>query len=139
MERLGYGEQIRDGFLETDGLRFAASVLGPAVMLPAVGQGAIGLQVRADDGETLATLAAVNHAPTWIAVTAERTLLSLLGGGCQLPLGVVTTLLEARGQLRLQGVLFGADGEDAPRFGEGYGPMDDPALAAERCTRELGF
>ena len=140
LERLGYGEAIRDGFLEADGLRFAASVLGPAVMLPAVGQGAIGLQVRVDDEATRRTLAAVNHAPTWAAVTAERTLLSLLGGGCQLPLGVVTTLLPARGQLRLQAVLFGLDGEDAPpRFGEGYGPLADPAQAAEKCARLLGF
>ena len=140
LERLGFGTQIAAGFLETDGLRFAATVLGPAVMLPAVGQGAIGLQVRADDGATLAALAAVNDAPTWVAVTAERALLSLLGGGCQLPLGVVTTPLPERGKLRLQAVLFGMYGDDAPpRFGEGYGPLDDPAQAAERCARELGF
>ena len=122
---------LRAGFLETaDGVRFAAAALGPAVMLPAVGQGAIGLQARADDAETLRVLAAVNHAPTWAAVTAERALLSLLGGGCQLPLGVLTTtILEERGQLRLQAVLFGADGgaRRRPRFGEGYGPLDDPA------------
>ena len=140
LERLGHGEQLRAGFLETDGLRFAAVALGPAVMLPAVGQGAIGLQVRADDRETRQMLAAVNHAPTWASVTAERALLSLLGGGCQLPLGVVTTLLAARGQLRLQAVLFGMDGEAVPpRFGEGYGPLDDPGRAAERCALELGF
>ena len=140
LERLGYGEQLEKGFLETDGLRFAAAVLGPAVMLPAVGQGAIGLQARADDAKTLRTLAAINHAPTWDAVTTERALLSLLGGGCQLPLGVVTTRIEERGQMRLQAVLFGMDSEDAPpRFGEGYGPLDDPAQAAERCARELGF
>ena len=137
LERLGFGEQIRAGFLETDGLRFAAAALGPAVMLPAVGQGAIGLQARAGDQETLRVLAAINHSPTWVAVTAERALLSLLGGGCQLPLGVVTTLLEARGQMRLQAVLFGMEAGVTPRFGEGYGPLDDPAQAAEKCAREL--
>ena len=140
LERLGYGAQLGEGFLEADGRRFAAAALGPAVMLPAVGQGAIGLQVRADDAETRAALQVVNHAPTWAAVTAERALLSLLGGGCQLPLGVVTTRIEERGQMRLQAVLFGMDRDDAPpRFGEGYGLLDDPAQAAERCARELGF
>ena len=138
LERLGFGAQLSAGFLETDALRFNASVLGPAVMLPAVGQGAIGLQVRADDAETLRMLATINHPPTWVAVTAERALLSLLGGGCQLPLGVVTTLLEKRGQMRLQAVLFGTEAEAAPRFGEGYGPLDDPAQAAGKCARELG-
>ncbi len=139
LERLGHGDAVRDGFLEADGVRFAATVLGPAVMLPAVGQGAIGLQVRADDKATRQMLAAVNHAPTWAAVTAERALLSLLGGGCQLPLGVVTTLLPERGIMRLQAVLFGTEAETTPHFGEGYGPLDDPAQAAEKCAWELGF
>ncbi len=141
LERLGYAEQLRAGFIETaEGLRFAAAALGPAVMLPAVGQGAIGLQLRADDAETLRALAAINDAPTWDAVTAERALLSLLGGGCQLPLGVVTTRIELRAKLRLQAVLFGMEGDDTPpRFGEGYGPLDDPAQAAANCARELGF
>ena len=87
LERLGFGASLAGGWLETVSGRFAVEVLGPEVMLPAVGQGAIGLQARVDDAETLAVLSAANHAPTWCAVTVERELLRLLGGGCQMPLG----------------------------------------------------
>lgn len=55
-------------------------------MLPAVGQGALGLETRSDDEETLELLAPLNHAQTRAACTAERALLRALGGGCQLPI-----------------------------------------------------
>src|ERR1700733_976796 len=52
-------------------------------MLPAVGQGALGIECRSDDSETLEILAPLNHLPTKLSVTAERALLSAMGGGCQ--------------------------------------------------------
>ena len=137
LERLGYGGQMRAGFLEADGRRFTLQVLPPALMMPAVGQGAIGLQARADDRATLRALAAVNDAGTWAAVTAERTLLSLLGGGCQMPLGVNTVFYPERGQMRLQAVLFDLDEANPPTFGETVWAMDDPAGLAERVARQL--
>ena len=137
LERLGYGEQMRGGFLEADGQRFTVQVLPPALMMPAVGQGAIGLQARGDDDVTLRALTAINHAETWTAVTAERTLLSLLGGGCQMPLGVHTTFYPARGQMRLQAVLFDLDGGVPPKFGETVWSSDDPAGLAEKVARQL--
>jgi hydroxymethylbilane synthase len=136
LDRLGFGGAFSGGSLETESGRFAVEVLGPEVMLPAVGQGAIGLQARADDGETLAALAAVNHAPTWTAVTVERELLRLLGGGCQLPLGVRTEIDEAAGTLRLRAVLFGA-GDGAPRFAEAAGFLGDAMEVAGRCAAGL--
>ena len=64
LERLGYRLDRENDSLETDdGLRFRATILGPDAMLPAVGQGAIGLQARGDDADTLRALAAINHAP----------------------------------------------------------------------------
>ena len=137
LERLGYGAQMRDGFLEADGQRFAVQTLPPALMMPAVGQGAIGLQARADDDDTLHLLASINHAETWAAVTAERTLLSLLGGGCQMPLGVNTVFYPERGQMRLQAVLFDVDENTAPKFGETVWSSDDPAGLAERVAGQL--
>lgn len=138
LERLGHGEGVRAGMLATeDGLQFNVQTLGPALMMPAVGQGAIGLQVRADDAGTLQALAAVNDADTWTAITAERTLLSLLGGGCQMPLGVHTICYPERGQLRLQAVLFGVDGASPPRFGETVWQIGDPEGLAEKVARQL--
>ncbi len=137
LERLGYGEQMRGGFLEADGQRFAVQILPPALMMPAVGQGAIGLQARADDAATLRALAAVNDADTWAAITAERKLLSLLGGGCQMPLGVNTIFYPERGQMRLQAVLFDVDEALPPRFGETVWAMHDPEGLAHRVGAQL--
>lgn len=124
LERLGF-----------DDARFTLEALPPDRMLPAVGQGAIGLQARAGDAGTLRLLAAVNHAPTWAAVTAERALLSLLGGGCQMPLGVSTAI--ARGRMHLRAVLFSAGGAGEPRFAEATGHPDDPQTVAAAVARGL--
>ncbi|MBI1292441.1 hydroxymethylbilane synthase [bacterium] len=73
----------------------------PAHMLPAPGQGALGLQVRDGDAIALAALARLHHPETAAACTAERTLLQALGGGCQLPLGALGTV--EGGRLHLMG------------------------------------
>src|SRR5262249_34414621 len=76
-------------------LNLAASIteiLDPDWMLPAVGQGALGLECRADDQRALAVLARLDHAPTARAVRAERALLRGLGGGCAVPIGAATRL-----------------------------------------------
>ena len=64
-------------------------VLDPAWMLPAVGQGALGLECRTDDAESRLLLANLDDSPTRQAVEAERSLLFHLGGGCQVPLGAI--------------------------------------------------
>ena len=71
--RLGLAERIRT--------RFAV-----AQMLPAAGQGALGIEVRADDAELRQALAAMIHRPTWLAVHAERAVSRGLGGSCSMPL-----------------------------------------------------
>ena len=71
--RLGLAERIR--------LRFDA-----AQMLPAAGQGALGIEVRADDAELREALATLIHRPTWLAVHAERAVSRGLGGSCSMPL-----------------------------------------------------
>lgn len=64
-----------------------AQVIPVDVMIPAVGQGALAIEVRGDDEEMLAKLATIEHEATRIAVTAERALLRSLEGGCQVPIG----------------------------------------------------
>jgi hydroxymethylbilane synthase len=109
-------------------------VLDPAWMLPAVGQGALGLECRADDREALAVVDALNHLPTRRAVLAERAMLSALGGGCQVPMGVVS---RADGDvLTLRGAVVRPDG-GARVETEGSGPADQPESVGRRVAEEL--
>jgi hydroxymethylbilane synthase len=62
--------------------------LDPREFCPAAGQGALGIETRADDESTIASLAFLNDSDTLFAVTAERAALAALGGGCQVPIGV---------------------------------------------------
>ena len=90
LERLGLADRI-------------AQRLDPLEVMPAPGQGALGLEVRADDRAVRATLAPLEHAPSARAVTAERSLLAALGGGCQAP---VAAYVGGRGS-GVGGRLFG--------------------------------
>ena len=63
----------------------------PDAMLPAAGQGALGIEVRADRQDLLDGLAQLAHMPTWLAVTAERTVSRAMGGSCSMPLAAFTT------------------------------------------------
>lgn len=82
--------------------------LDPDWMLPAVGQGAIGLECRTDDTETQSLLVAVNHDPTWKQITAERAMLWTLGGGCLVPIGTHSILKD--GELIVRGAVLSTDG-----------------------------
>jgi hydroxymethylbilane synthase len=75
------------------------------LMLPAPGQGALALQVRADDVQGVASL---DHEPTRVAVQAERALLRALGGGCLAPLGALAEVAD--GRLRLRAAYEGRNG-----------------------------
>jgi hydroxymethylbilane synthase len=68
-----------------------ASRLEPEHMLPCAGQGALGIEVRADAHELRERLAQLTHAPTWLAVEAERSVSRTLGGSCSMPLAAHAT------------------------------------------------
>jgi hydroxymethylbilane synthase len=74
LDRLGWTHRISE-------------TLSPDVCMPAVGQGALGIECRASDAETSAALDKLNDVETRSAIVAERSLLSVLQGGCQVPLG----------------------------------------------------
>jgi hydroxymethylbilane synthase len=103
--------------------------------LSAPGQGAIAVQGRANDPVLLATLAALDHAPTRVAVTAERALLGALEGGCQVPIGAAV-LEEPKYGTMLHAVIVSLDGSSAVRGGF---PVDhaDPAAAGIELARQL--
>lgn len=78
------------------------------IMLPAPGQGALGIQFRTEDTGKFRILNAIDHAPTRLAVTAERTFLAALGGGCSLPVGALASV--DGDSIQLQGVVAAQDG-----------------------------
>lgn len=95
LERLGWTDQITE-------------ILDPAWMLPAVGQGALGLECRADDRHTLQALKPLDDAATHACVSAERAFLRALGGGCQVPIGAVSSVKDQT--LALRGAVLCPDG-----------------------------
>ncbi len=78
-------------------------------MLPAAGQGVIGLEIRADDAKTRAVLAPLDHTPTHLAVLAERAMLRVLGASCHTPVGAYAMWTDG-GILRLRGAIGMEDG-----------------------------
>ena len=110
--------------------------LDPHVWLPAPGQGAIAVECRADDTELRDLLAAINHAPSFAAVTAERALLWALGGNCHSPIAVLTE--HVGGQLVMTALLLSPDGAEEVRSETTFAPGDlgvPHALAAELLDR----
>ena len=99
LKRLGLASRIRQAF-------------APEQMLPAAGQGALGIEVRADRGDLLAALATLAHQPTWLAVTAERTVSRAMGGSCSMPLAAFVREPQAA-TMRLEAAWGepGADGQ----------------------------
>jgi hydroxymethylbilane synthase len=83
-------------------------VLPFEVMLPAVGQGALGIECRANDVVTLAAVRPMNDVATLAAVTAERALLERLRGGCMAPVGGLARIKD--GRLELNAAVLSADG-----------------------------
>jgi len=87
--------------------------INPDTMLPAVGQGALALQTRAESSGIMDALRTLDDAATRLAITAERAVLAALGGGCSVPLGVLGRVVA--GNLTLDGVLCQPDGKLAIR------------------------
>jgi hydroxymethylbilane synthase len=90
----------------------AAAIIEPDEMLPAVAQGAIGIECRADDQQTLDILAPLNDRDTALCITAERAMLGVLDGSCRTPIAGLA-VLGAGGTIALRGMVLRPDGSDA--------------------------
>ena len=110
----------------------AAHIFSVDEMIPAVGQGALGVEVRADDAETVDLVRAIDHEPTRIAVTAERALLEHLGAGCRMPIGAFATLFGA--DLHILAIMGVADGI---RRSERMGPVRNALALARQVADDL--
>ncbi len=85
--------------------------LKPEVFLPAVGQGALALEVRRSDSATLSIIKKMNHEATEIAVSAERAFLKELRGGCRVPVGVHVSLVGS--SLKIRASVFSVNSHDS--------------------------
>jgi hydroxymethylbilane synthase len=109
-----------------------ATVLDLDVMLPCVGQGAIGIEIRAGDARIGKIVGRLNHPPTFHAVTAERAFLRGMGGGCQSPVGAHATI--AGDNISLKAISFR---DDTVKRGEAKRPVAEAVLLGEQIAAEL--
>ncbi len=121
VHRLGLGEHITAYFSFEE-------------MCPAVGQGALAIEIRREDSRLAAVLAPLDDPATHTAVRAERALLRRLGGGCQVP--IAAHALSEDGQLRLRAVVASADGRLLIRSAA-KGSAEDPESLGTRVAEEL--
>lgn len=125
MHRMGFRDQITEYF-------------SPETLYPAVGQGALGIEARSGDTETLALLAQLEDSWSRLTATAERALLKGLGGGCQVPIAASATRQGDR--LSLAALVLRPDGAEAVQTTE-LGPPGGADLKgndALRMAEELG-
>jgi hydroxymethylbilane synthase len=105
-----------------------------AVCLPAVGQGALGVEVREDDTDMMEKLKRIDHADTRAAVLAERALLKCLEGGCQIPIGALARVWD--GDLVLEGLVASLDGKKIARAIDAAA-LDMPEELGQRLAEKL--
>lgn len=121
LRRLGWADRI-------------AELLPVEVMCPAVGQGALAIETRADGGAGHKACVRLNDPVTRACVDAERAVLGGLGGGCQVPVGAHATLTD--GLLHVRAVVIAPNGKAVVRR-ESSGPVESAALLGADLAREL--
>jgi hydroxymethylbilane synthase len=126
----------RAGLARLGRLSEITETLDPIQVLPAPGQGALGIECRADDVAVLEALAPLEDPATRAAVTAERQMLATLEAGCTAPVGALAEVVEGEDgpELWLRGAL-GQDG--GVRRLSANGPVDDPVSLGRALAKEL--
>jgi len=109
-------------------------VLSPEVILPAVGQGALAVEIRADDERTIPLVAPLDHPPTRAATTAERAFLARLGGGCHVPIAAYAEVDGER--IRLRALVASPDGRAVVR-GDREGSVSQAASLGRALAEDL--
>jgi hydroxymethylbilane synthase len=103
-------------------------------MLPSPGQGAIAIEARAGDVDTIALIARLDHKFTRLACTAERAFLRSLGGGCQLPIAAYAVVRDKK--IRLHGLVADTEGKQIVRD-HISGPLDEAEQLGGRLAQRL--
>ena len=133
LKRLNF-EVKPDGLLVGDAVPdgLFATILDLDVMLPCVGQGAIGIEIRASDERIGKIVERLNHFNTFHAVTAERAFLRGMGGGCQSPVGAHAEIIGDK--ISLKAISFR---DETVKRGEGKLPISEAAALGEQIAAEL--
>lgn len=121
LERLGFAERIREQ-------------ISAETLLPAVGQGALGLETRTGDTAVAALLEPLNHQVTATCVAAERIVAARLGGSCQVPLAAYAEIANER--LQLRALVAQPDGKKTIRDSIS-GPVAEATALAEQLANSL--
>ncbi len=116
----------RAGLVRLGLLDRPATRLDPAEFLPACGQGALGIEIRSDDGDLAQLLYPLNDATTRAAVTAERAFLADLGGGCQAPCGAYVRPGDDEASFEATGMVASLDGRRLLRRSVSAAPGQEP-------------
>ena len=111
-----------------------SEILSFDIMLPAAGQGAIGIEVRRDDQKLFESIFFLNHCATHAAVSAERAFLAAVGGGCRMPIGVYCAV--EGNELQLSGRIV-REKDGAIVAGKASGRIEDSGLIANRLAKQL--
>ena len=122
------------GLKRLGGEAAATAVLDVETFLPAVGQGAVGIEARAADARTCDLLAKINHAETMAAVQTERAFLAVLDGSCRTPIAGHARILG--GSVVFRGMVLRPDGSEVHETTCKGAVVDGPALGAD-AAREL--
>ncbi len=131
LDRLGY--TISEGILRCDAGEFHAA---PLDILPAIGQGAIGIETRLDDSLSLNILSSIDHLPTHTCIRVERELLRLLDGDCRLPVAALATLPHPS-TLQAAALVFPDDESSPPAQAQATGPASAPESLALTLFHQL--
>jgi len=122
IKRMGWADRI-------------AEILSPDTCLPAVGQGAIGIEVRKADNEVLDLVGKLNDEETQICVMAERALMKRLEGGCQVPIGALARI--ENGKFNMSAIVASLDGKKLVRDTIQGDPSEANALGLELAENLL--
>lgn len=123
------------GLIRLNAIQRIKQYLDAPQWLPAAGQGAIAIEIREDDIEMGEIVSHLDHQQTRIAVTAERSFLSALEGGCQVPIGALASR-NASGELELHGFVSDVRGHDTVR-GSLVVDESDPVESGRRLAADL--
>ncbi len=126
----------RAGLVRLEMTAHIREVLDPVEYPPAPGQGALGIQCRAADGEIAAVLALLEDGPTRAAVTAERAFLRTLGSGCHLAAGAYGRIDADGATLRLDAFVGSAERTELHR-GDAAGPAADADVLGTKLAKHL--
>jgi hydroxymethylbilane synthase len=121
LTRLGHDDRI-------------SAALPPGTCVPAPGQGIIAVEVRGNDEKAASVVKTIDDSTAAAALTAERAVVTRLGGGCQMPIGAYAE--EAGGALVLTAIVISVDGSRTA-FAEASGPLGDAARLGDRVAEDL--